>query len=106
MKFFKRYILGWLLGPLSAVYGVLAMITGRVFLPGLHGDGFMLCGAGAPVLASAYISGGLFLFLRLALEREERSGPYRSLIYAAENVLLLAFICALVYVLVSVDTVQ
>ncbi len=102
----KRYILGCVIGGAAAVYGLIAMAAGRTFLPGLSGGELALGGRGGLVLAVAYLSGGIFLIFRLALEKHKKMRQWRHVFYAAENFLLLTFIAALIYVLVGVDAAQ
>ncbi len=106
MNFVKEYILGWTLGVAATVYGLIAMLTGRAFIPGLHGGDLTLGGRGGTALALAYMSGGVFLLLRLVLEKKTKSRSAQTALYMAQNMLLLVFIASLVYILVRIDPVQ
>ncbi len=106
MNFVKEYILGWTLGAAAAAYGLIAMLTGRAFIPGLHGGDLTLGGRGGTSLALAYMSGGVFLLIRFVLEKRAKNRPGQTALYMAENMLLLVFIAALVYMLVRIDPVQ
>ncbi len=107
MSFAKKYIIGWGLGPMAAVYGLISLLVGRAFLPGLHGDNITLGGRGGAVLSLAYISGGVFLFLRLVIDKRQKSNAWQNiLLYMVQNILLIVFIASLIYVLLRVDTVQ
>ncbi len=105
MKFVKKHILGRVLGPAAAVYGLIAMLTGRAFLPGLQGNGHTLGGRGGFAMALAYLCGGIYLFIRLAPDKRMKKKEVQMALYTAQSALLLVFIAALAYVLLRVDAV-
>jgi hypothetical protein len=101
----KRYVLGMILGPLCAAYGVTALLTGQAFLPGLQGGQLTVTGTNGQGLAVAYIAGGLYLFLRFFVHPLTRLDSTKAQIYLVENLLLIALIGSLVYTLLSVGSV-
>ena len=106
MRLVKEYILGWTIGTAAGIYGLLALAIGRTFLPGLHGDRMTMGGRTGRVLALAYLSGGLFLLLRHVLEKRLKGEKRQLAAYWAENLCLALFIFAVIYVLLTVDTVK
>lgn len=96
---FCCYVLGLGLGSASALYGVLALLMGRTFLPGYHADALLVKGGSALALALAYLTGGVYLLLRLFVERKAPAFTARKQVYLAQNVLLGIFIAALAYTL-------
>jgi len=106
MNFIKHYILGWTLGLTASVYGLAALLAGRAFFPGLHGPNLTVDGRGGLVMAVTYLSGGLFLLFRLVVEKRVETRTWRTVTYVAENILLLALIASMIYVLIKVETVQ
>ncbi|MBS3763626.1 MAG: hypothetical protein KGZ25_10035 [Planctomycetes bacterium] len=102
----KEYVFGMVLGPLLATYGVIAFLVGQSFLPGLHGNGHTVGGSSGKALAAGYFLGGIYLFLRLYLQKRVRDERTDYAVYALENVILVGFIIALIYVLMHVGTVQ
>jgi hypothetical protein len=101
----KQYVIGLVLGSLSALYGLYALVTRHAFLPNLVPGHSTLVGNSAMPLAAGYLSGGLYLVLRFFVHRRCRSEPARAQVYLAENALLMAFIAALVYLLLKVGSV-
>jgi len=101
----KRYVLGLAVGPAAALYGVAALLVGRTFLPGLHGDSHTVAGASGRALAGGYLLGGAYLFVRFYLEKRLAAKRHAGF-YALENLLLAGFVAALVYVLLHVGAAQ
>ncbi|MFW6457329.1 MAG: hypothetical protein ACOC0A_03460 [Planctomycetota bacterium] len=101
----REYGLGIGLGGLMALYGLIALVMGRTFLPSLHGNGHTIAGTSGQALAGAYLAGGVYLLLRLHMERNAKSDFSQRLIYWAECLLLLGLIALLVYVLLHVGEV-
>ena len=101
---FKEYFVGFGLGVLGVLYGAYALMAGATFLPGVRGGHATVTGAHGHGVAIAYILGGLFLFCRLFVEKHTRSDSSRAQLYFLENVLLMALIAVLVYVLLNVGT--
>ena len=102
----RDYALGLGLGPILAIYGLVAMLMGRAFLPGSHSRGLMITGDNAFALAAAYLCGGLYLTVRFYLDRKFDSPEAHSLIYILEIALIGAFIASLIYVLWHVGALQ
>jgi hypothetical protein len=102
---FKEYVLGLVVGPLCAIYGLVALWMQQTFLPGLKGDGHTISGTRGAALATAYLTGGLYLLARLFIHHRCRSESARAQLYLAENVLLVLLIAALAYVLWHVGNV-
>jgi hypothetical protein len=103
----KTWLLGYGLGPVAALYGVIAALMGKAFLPGYyHAQGLMLEGKSGLVLACTYFLGGVYLIARYALEGRVKSLPAQNALYGLQNLLLVGFIASLIYVLVNVGTVQ
>lgn len=103
---FKRYVLGLGIGSAAAIYGLVALLMGKCFLPGLSGNNHMVVGRSGYALATAYLLGGTYLLVRLYLEKRLRQPGKRPPFYALENLLLAGFIVSLIYVLLHVGTVQ
>jgi len=102
----KQYVIGLGIGSVAALYGLVALAVGRTFLPGLQGNGHTVAGASGRALAGAYLLGGLYLLLRLFIEpRTARDRP-NALLYGLENLVLVGFIAALIYVLMHVGAVE
>ncbi len=101
----KEYGIGLGLGPMCALYGLIALLGGRTFLPGLRGGKMTVTGPNGLGLAAAYVAGGLFLICRFFVHRRCRTRFARGQIYLLENLLLIVVIAALVYVLLKVGTV-
>jgi len=95
----KEYCIGVVAGTLCAAYGVIALFIGRTFLPGLKGNSHTLKDRSGAALASAYLVGGLYLVLRFYVEKRWHAPASRANLYLLENVLLIGFVAALVYVL-------
>lgn len=105
----RDYALGLGAGPILALYGLVAMLTGSAFLPGSHsmgGGGHTVTGSNAFPLAAAYLSGGLYLTARFYLDRKFNSLEAHNHIHVLQIVLIGAFIASLIYVLVRVGAVQ
>lgn len=98
----RTYVLGLGIGPAAALYGVLALLTRRTFLPGYQVQSLLVRGRPGMSLAIGYVSGGLYLFLRFYAERRVTAGRTAGQTYMAQNVLLVVFIAALVYALLHV----
>jgi len=102
----REYVLGLGVGVLAALYGMVAMVMGRTFLPGYNAQGHMIAGASGTALAAAYLLGGIYLVLRLFVEPRTGSDGPRTRLYILQMPLLLGFIVALIYVLIHVGAVQ
>ena len=96
----KHYVVGVGLGAICAVYGVVALLVGKAFLPGLPGNDWTVKNRSGIALSLAYLIGGVFLLLRLPLRRLLHSERAKGRLCVVEVLLLLAFIGALVYVLI------
>ncbi len=96
---FRCYVLGFGLGSAATLYGVLALLMGRTFLPGYHAAALLVKGGSALALALAYLTGGVYLLLRLFVERKAPAFTARSQVHLAQNALLGVFIAALAYTL-------
>jgi hypothetical protein len=105
-EWFWEYVVGLGLGGVAAFYGLVALAMGRTFLPGLHGNGHTVGGTSGRALAGSYLIGGLYLIIRLYLERRMEPGPSKSLLYLAQCLLLAGFIASLIYVLLHVGEVM
>jgi hypothetical protein len=57
-------------------------------------------------LAAGYLIGGIFLVIRLFLEKKAHSTGARANVYLLENVLLVGFIASMVYLLLSMGEAQ
>ena len=101
----REYVLGLGVGTAAALYGIVAMVMGRTFLPSLHGTSHMVKNLSGLALAAAYLLGGLYLLLRLFLEKRMAPDLARRRLYVLENVILVGLIGALVYVLLHVGEV-
>lgn len=99
-------MLGLGVGAAASVYGVVALLMGRTFLPGLAGGNHTVRNRSGQALAAAYLLGGLYLVLRLYLERRMGRPKRRSWLYWVQSAILAGFIGALVYVLLNVGSVQ
>jgi hypothetical protein len=93
-------------GCLAMLYGLVAALMGKTFLPGLHARWHMATGRSAYALAAAYVLGGLYLLLRFRLDRRARTDDARHSLYLMQVLTLIAFIVVLIYVLVNVGVVQ
>jgi hypothetical protein len=103
---FKEYVLGLVVGPVCALYGLVALWTRATFLPGLKGgDGHFVTGGQGAALAAAYVAGGLYLLARFFIHHRCRTEPMKARLYTAENLLLVALIAAMAFVLWSVGHV-
>ena len=102
----KRYVIGLGLGSIAAIYGLVALAVGRTFLPGLQGNGHTVAGASGRALAAGYLLGGLYLLLRLFVEPRAGKDRPHALLYVLENLVLVGFIAALIYVLMHVGAVE
>jgi hypothetical protein len=99
---FRRYVIGLGLGSAIAAYGAAALLTGRTFLPGYQVHSLLVHGRTGAALAAGYVSGGLYLVLRLFVEPRMTSRDRLRPLGMAQNGLLVVFIAALVYVLLHV----
>jgi hypothetical protein len=97
-------VVGLGLGTACALYGLLALWTHHTFLPGLKGGASTVSGAHGAAAAAAYLAGGLFLICRFYVQVRCRSFAARRRVYRVQNLLLVALIAALVYVLWQVGT--
>ena len=104
MRFIKEYIMGWALGLAASLYGIFAIITGQAFLPGLNREQWALGGRGGRALALAYLCGGVFLLIRMVLEKKSVWKRHQALFYTLENALLIVVVGAVIYILVRVET--
>jgi hypothetical protein len=105
-EWFKRYVLGLGVGTAAALYGIVAMLMGQAFLPGLKGNGHTVKNRSGLALAAAYVLGGVYLLLRLYLEKRTGFADGPRWLYWLENLILAGFIATLVYVLLRVGAVQ
>ena len=105
-EWLKTYVVGLGLGTAAAVYGVVALVMGRTFLPGLKGGAHTVADRGGLALAGGYLLGGVYLLLRYHVEKRVGSAGARSPLYWLQNLLLIGFIAALIYVLMHVGTVH
>ena len=101
---FRRNVLGLGLGALAACYGIIALVVGKTYLPGLAGTDHTLSDQTGTALAGGYLAGGLFLLLRLYVEQRVRSEEGWKNLYLAQNVLLIALVACLIYVLMHVGS--
>lgn len=97
-------LLWTLVGAGAAAYGIVALATGRTFLPGYHASRLLIGGHTGAALALGYLSGGLYMVVRHYLEGMVSSPEGRSHLYLIEKALLVAFIASLVYSLLHVGT--
>ena len=102
----KQYVIGLGLGMVFAVYGVIALLTDRAFLPALQGEDHILTNTNGFALGGAYLAGGVFLLLRFYFEKKVHAQPSRANLYLVQNLVLIALIGALAYVLLHVGTAQ
>ena len=105
-EWFRRYVLGLGFGMVVALYGIVAMLMGETFLPGLKGNGHTIKNRSGVALAAAYVLGGAYLLLRLYIEKRMRLANGPRWLYWVENLILAGFIATLVYVLLRVGAVQ
>lgn len=99
---FNQYVAGLSLGAICTLYGAYALLSGAAYLPGLQGAAGAVTGAHGRGVAVIYLVGGIYLICRLFLEPRVRRESYRLQLYFLQNVLLLALVAALVYVLLKV----
>jgi len=100
----RRYVFGLGFGVTAACYGIIALIIGETYLPGLAGNDPTLSDQTGTALAGGYLAGGLFLLLRLYLEERVRNNEAWKNLYFVQNVLLIALITCLGYVLLHVGS--
>ncbi len=100
----RCYVFGLGLGAVAACYGIVALIIGETYLPGLAGNDPTLSDQTGTALAGGYLAAGLFLLLRLYLEERVSSEEGWKNLYFAQNVLLIALIACLGYVLLHVGS--
>jgi hypothetical protein len=105
-RVWRQYVLGLGVGGAAALYGLVALLMGRTFLPGLTAPGHMATGRSGLAMALAYLLGGLYLLVRLFLEARARTNETRARLYALEIPILAGFIAATVYVLMHMGAVQ
>ncbi len=103
-SWFRQYVIGLGLGLVSAVYGIIALLTRNSFLPGLKGGSHTVKGPHGVAVAIVYLAGGLFLIFRFFVDPRCHARHSRAEVYLAENLLLILLIAAAVYVLLSVGT--
>jgi len=103
---FKRYVVGLVIGPAAALYGVVALLMGKTFLPGVPGSQHALTGPSGRALAAGYLLGGSYLLVRFSIEKARPLPSGRPPLYALQNILLVGFIACLVYVLLHVGAAQ
>lgn len=99
-----KYLLGPLVGPASAIYGIYALLSRQAAMLGLHGENSTVTGLHAIVVAVAYLAGGVYLTLRFSVHPRTTTRSGQNVLYLAENCLLLVLIAALGYVLLKVGT--
>ena len=103
---FSRYVIGLALGALCAAYGVVALLMGRTFLPGLRAADLFIGNRSGRALAAAYLLGGLFLIARFYVRGGDEPAPHRAWLYWLQNLLLAGFVGTLGYVLFNVGTLH
>ena len=101
-----RYAVGLALGALCAAYGVVALLMGRTFLPGLRAADLFIGNRSGRALAGAYLLGGLFLISRFYVRGGDEPAGERAWVYWLQNLLLGGFIGMLGYVLFNVGTLH
>jgi len=101
---FRAYVVGLGLGVLAAVYGVVALIAGKTFLPGYQVHSLLITGRPGRALALAYLAGGLYLLLRHYAEDRIRSEKLVRRAYSLQNGLLALLIACMVYALLHVGS--
>jgi len=102
----KQHVIGLGLGVIFSVYGVIAVLTDRAFLPALQGEEHILTNTNGFALGGAYLAGGVFLLLRFYMEKKVHAQPSRANLYLVQNLVLIVLIAALAYVLLHVGTAQ
>ncbi len=102
---FRHYVAGLGLGIAIAGYGLLALVTRPAFLPGLIGGNSTVSGPRGTGLAFAYISGGLYLVLRLFAQPRVKSEVATGLLHHMQSAVLMVLIASLLYVLWQVGAV-
>ena len=95
-------MLGRVIGPVAAFYGVVALLMGKTFLPGYQVHALLIGGRPGTALAAGYLAGGIYLVLRFHVERRPMSESTGRHVYTAETLLLTVFIASLVYALLHV----
>lgn len=100
------YVFGTGVGSVLLTYGAIALVRDKTFLPGQAGGDHFIQGRSGIMLALAYACGGLFLLVRLVLEKFWRGAAARERICVVENALLIVLIGSLIYVLVNVGEVK
>jgi len=106
MTWLKEFGIGLGLGCGAFGYAIVALATGRTFLPGLPGNTHTVGGPSGTALAFAYLLGGAYLFARHFLQRRLSPGGPTAALYALQNALLAGFIGSLIYVLLYVERVE
>jgi len=102
----KQNVIGLGFGLIFSLYGVVAILTDKAFLPALQGEEHILTNTNGFALGGAYLTGGIFLLLRFYLEKKVHAQPSRANLYLVQNLVLIALIAALAYVLLHVGTAQ
>ncbi|MFW5923160.1 MAG: hypothetical protein ACOCSQ_02125 [Planctomycetota bacterium] len=102
----RIYGIGVGLASASALYGLIALLLGRAFLPGLSANGLTVGGSSGRALAASYLVGGIYLFLRLYLGPRLKSSPWYSLLYGVQCLLLAGLIALLIYMLMHMGEVM
>ena len=103
---FLRYVLGLGVGGACVLYGSVAFIMGRTFLPGLRLADLIVTNGSGRILAGAYLLGGLFLLLRFYARHGKQPVERRPWLYWLQNLTLAGFVGALGYVLFNVGAVH
>jgi len=106
VAWFKRYVLGLAIGSAAALYGAVALLLGKTFLPGLPGSQHAVTGPSGYALAGGYLLGGSYLLVRFCLERALSWRGARPPLYALQNILIAGFVACLIYVLLHVGAAQ
>ena len=87
---FKEYVLGLAAGSAGAIYGIVAIIVGRTYLPShwRGGGGRMVTGPAGFALALAYVAGGLYLVVHFFVDRRVHSVQAHNTLYVLRMALL------------------
>ena len=104
-EWFKQYIIGLGIGATAALYGLVAMVMGKTFLPSLHGGSHTVRNFSGTVLAAVYLLGGAYLLMRYFLEKRMPPEEAHERLYIWEDLVLVGLIAAMIYVLLHVGEV-
>jgi hypothetical protein len=104
--YLKRYVLGLCGGVAATLYGLVALMAGQAFLPGVQGNEHFIGGRSGVAMALSYLLGGVYLFLRLFLGEKTKKSSLRYVWPGIYNLLLIGLIVALIYVITHVGTAK